>query len=261
MASAIIQGLLRQGAAAPDTIAVVEPWQEARDQLRTRFGILAQSAPGPFLARAGTVVWAVKPQTFKDAAVPVAAHTGSALHLSVAAGIPSDSIARWLGNEQVVRAMPNTPALIGKGITALYARAGIDALQKQGVEQIIRSTGDLLWVDSEDQLDAVTALSGSGPAYVFYLPRSHDRGRPANGPDPRAVLPAWPWATFAGASELARSLGRPARRCCASASRPRAAPRYAAIASMEQDNLKNAFMRALQAARHRARELGDEFGS
>jgi pyrroline-5-carboxylate reductase len=259
MASAIIQGLLRQGAAAPDTIAVVEPWQEARDQLRTRFGILAQSAPGPFLARAGTVVWAVKPQTFKDAAVPVAAHTGSALHLSVAAGIPSDSIARWLGNEQVVRAMPNTPALIGKGITALYARSGIDALQKQGVEQIIRSTGDLLWVDSEDQLDAVTALSGSGPAYVFFfLEAMTEAGQQMGLTREQSYQLAV--ATFAGASELARSSDDPPQ-VLRQRVTSKGGTTHAAIASMEASAVAASFRKAMLAARDRAREMGREFGS
>ena len=115
------------------------------------------------------VVWAVKPQTFADAAKPVRAFAGDALHLSVAAGIPSASIARWLGTERVVRAMPNTPALVGQGMTGLFARGGADSADQALVAQLLAPTGELLWVDTEAALDAVTAMSGSGPAYVFYF--------------------------------------------------------------------------------------------
>lgn len=259
MASAIIQGLIRQGAAAPETITVVEPWQEARDRLRTQFGILAQPSAGPFLARAGTVVWAVKPQTFQEATTPAAAHTGGALHLSVAAGIPSDSIARWLGNDRVVRAMPNTPALIGKGITALYARAGIDASQKLEVEQIIRSTGELLWVDSEDQLDAVTALSGSGPAYVFFfLEAMRNAGHQMGLSTEQAYRLAV--ATFAGASELARSSDEPAE-VLRQRVTSKGGTTHAAITSMQASQVDELFQKAMLAARDRAREMGQEFGA
>ncbi|MCB2007272.1 MAG: pyrroline-5-carboxylate reductase [Burkholderiaceae bacterium] len=258
MASAIIQGLLRQGAAGPETIQIVEPWQEARDRLRQQFNIVAQAAPGPFLAKASTVVWAVKPQTFKDAAEPAAPHTRAALHLSVAAGIPSDSIARWLGNERVVRAMPNTPALIGKGITALYARAGIDAGQKQGVERIVRSTGDLLWVDSEDKLDAVTALSGSGPAYVFYfLEAMSEAGQQMGLTQAQAYQLAV--ATFAGASELARSSDE-APQVLRQRVTSKGGTTHAAITSMEAAQMGPLFQQAMLAARDRARAMAREFG-
>src|SRR6185312_4682780 len=168
MASAIIGGLIKQGL-APGQIDVVEPFAEARDKLQRQFGLAAQAAPGPALAQAALVVWAVKPQTFKEAALQTRAHTAGALHLSVAAGIRSDSIAHWLGNERVVRAMPNTPALVGKGMTALFARAAATSADRQRVLHVLAPTGDCLWVAQEVQLDAVTALSGSGPAYVFYF--------------------------------------------------------------------------------------------
>ena len=168
MASAIIGGLIRQGHPAHQ-IEVVEPWEEARVALQKNFTIQAQATAGPALARAGIVVWAVKPQTFKDAAAQAREHTQHALHLSVAAGIRSDSISQWLGSDCIVRTMPNTPALVGKGMSALYARPGVSAAQCQSVEAIMATTGEFLWVNDEQQLDAVTALSGSGPAYVFYF--------------------------------------------------------------------------------------------
>ena len=258
MASAIIGGLIRQGM-APDQIEVIEPWQDARAALHNQYGITAQALPGAQLARAGLVVWAVKPQTFKDAAAQVRPFTPSAVHLSVAAGIRSASLAQWLGSERIVRAMPNTPALIGQGMTALYARPGISAEQRQQVEQVLAPTGQLLWVEDEVQLDAVTALSGSGPAYVFYFLEAMaqagvDMGLPAAQAHQLAV------GTFAGASELARrSAESPAvlRQRVTS----KGGTTYAALQSMEADQLGQKLQNALRAAQQRARELGDEFGA
>ena len=118
MASAIIGGLIHQGQPASQ-IEVVEPWAEAREALRKNYGIEAQAEAGPALQRAGIVVWAVKPQTFKDAAAQAKPHTQAALHLSVAAGIRSDSIAQWLGSERVVRTinMPNCTGSMPKAST------------------------------------------------------------------------------------------------------------------------------------------------
>jgi pyrroline-5-carboxylate reductase len=140
MATAIIGGLIRQGMTAAQ-LEVVEPFAPARAKLREQFGIAALEHAGPALQRAGLVVWAVKPQTFKDAAAQARPHTAQALHLSVAAGIRSDSIAAWTGTQRIVRCMPNTPALIGKGITALYARPGVTPLDQPQAEQVIATTG------------------------------------------------------------------------------------------------------------------------
>ncbi|WP_431521241.1 NAD(P)-binding domain-containing protein, partial [Diaphorobacter nitroreducens] len=153
MASAIIGGLLQRGLPAGQ-IEVVEPFEPARAALREKFGITAQPAAGDALARAALVVWAVKPQTFKEAAAATRAHTATALHLSVAAGIPTDSIARWLDTQHIVRAMPNTPALVGKGITGLFARPQVDPQGKALVERVIATTGQFVWVEAEEQLDA-----------------------------------------------------------------------------------------------------------
>ena len=168
MASAIIGGLIKRGT-TPAHIHVVEPFAEQAAKLKKQFGVRVEEAPSAALAEAGLVVWAVKPQTFKEAAMMARFHTKTALHLSVAAGIRSDSIARWLGTEVVVRSMPNTPALVGKGMTALFARKAVNAADRLAVEAVIKTTGDYVWLDDEHQLDAVTAISGSGPAYVFYF--------------------------------------------------------------------------------------------
>ncbi len=258
MASAIIGGLIRQGVPAAQ-IEVVEPWAEARAALLSQHGITAHEAPGPALARAGTVVWAVKPQTFQEAARQAREHTAGAVHLSVAAGIRSDSIARWLGSERVVRAMPNTPALIARGMTALYARPQVTAAERAAIERIIATTGEFLWVDDEPQLDAVTALSGSGPAYVFRFLEAMTEAGAAMGLS-RAQAHQLAVATFAGASELARRSDEPPE-VLRQRVTSKGGTTYAALQSMEQDEVPQRFMRALEAARERARELGDEFGA
>ena len=257
MASAIIGGLLRQGL-APAQVQVVEPFAEARARLQQQFGVTAMEHAGAALASAGLVVWAVKPQTFKDAAAQAKPHVAQALHLSVAAGIRSDSIAAWLGTERIVRSMPNTPALVGKGMTALFARAAVSAADKARVEQVIATTGESLWVTEEKHLDAVTALSGSGPAYVFYFLEAMTQaggelGLSAEQSRRLAV------ATFAGASELARASTEPLALLRERVT-SKGGTTYAALTSLEQDHVKEAFVRALHAACRRAAQLGDEFG-
>jgi pyrroline-5-carboxylate reductase len=257
MASAIIAGLIRQGM-QPDQITVVEPFAETAAKLHQDFGISALPAAGPALANAQLVVWAVKPQVFSEAAAPVQAHTRDALHLSVAAGIRTDSICRWIGTERLVRSMPNTPALVGQGMTALYPCMAVSEADKQLIEQVIRTTGQYLWVQQESQLDAVTALSGSGPAYVFYFLEAMTEAGVSMGlsADQAYQLAV---ATFAGAASLA----------AASTESPevlrlrvtsKGGTTYAALTSMEASGIKAAFVKAMQAAQMRARELGDEFG-
>jgi pyrroline-5-carboxylate reductase len=258
MASAIIGGLIKQGF-APHQIDVIEPFAEARDKLLSSCGITAHAQAGAFLAQADLVVWAVKPQTFKEAALQVQAHTTQALHLSVAAGIRSDSIARWLGTERVVRAMPNTPALIGQGMTALFARPGVTSADKDWISQVIATTGELIWLTAEEQLDAVTALSGSGPAYMFYFMEAMTEAGAAMGL-PREQAYQLAVATFMGAGALAHASSE-SPEVLRQRVTSKGGTTYAAITSMEQDDIKAQFVRAMQAACQRAKELGDEFGA
>ncbi|MEP6972230.1 MAG: pyrroline-5-carboxylate reductase [Betaproteobacteria bacterium] len=257
MASAIINGMLEQGF-PKSQISVVEPWPEARDKLKAHFGLQAHEASGSFLEQADIVVWAVKPQTFKEAARQTQFFSRSALHLSVAAGISSDSIAKWLSSERIVRAMPNTPALIGKGITALYARPGVTDEEQHAVVQIVRTTGEFLWVDKEEQLDAVTALSGSGPAYMFFFMEAMTEAGAEMGLT-REQAYKLSVATFIGAGELARSSNEPPE-ILRQRVTSKGGTTHAAITSMEASNIKGLFQRALRAARTRAQELGQEFG-
>ncbi|MEY3445505.1 MAG: hypothetical protein RIR45_260 [Pseudomonadota bacterium] len=258
MATAIISGLVRQGVST-QRIDVVEPHEEARDQLKTQFGILAQASAGPFLRQASVLVWAVKPQTFKDAAASVAVHMSDALQISVAAGIRSDSIAQWLGSERVVRTMPNTPALIGKGMTALFARAAVTAADRQQAERIVSTTGEFLWTDAEEQLDAVTAISGSGPAYMFYFMEAMTEAGAQMGLS-REQAYKLAVATFIGAGELAKASHEPPE-ILRQRVTSKGGTTHAAITSMDESGIKPLFIQALHAAQKRAQEMGNEFGS
>lgn len=257
MASAILGGLIRQGL-APKQVTVIEPFAETADKLRKVFDIEVHAAASDVLADANLVVWAVKPQVFRDAALPVAAFTPKALHLSVAAGIRSDSIARWLLTERVVRSMPNTPALVGQGITGLFARASVSANDKALVEQVLQSTGEWLWVKQESDLDVVTALSGSGPAYVFYfLEAMTEAGVQMGLSQDQAYHLAK--ATFGGATHLARQ-STDSPEVLRQRVTSKGGTTYAALTSMADDHVKEAFVKAMLAAQKRAAELGDEFG-
>ena len=258
MASAIIGGLLKQGM-APSLIQVIEPFEEQRNKLEQQFGVQTNALPGVWLAGADMVVWAVKPQTFKEAALQTVIHSRLALHLSVAAGIRSDSIAQWLGTQRVVRSMPNTPALVGKGITALFARDAVTAEDKLAVERVIATTGEYLWVKEETHLDAVTALSGSGPAYVFYFMEAMVEAGVGMGLS-AAQAHQLAVATFVGSSALAEA-SSDAPEVLRARVTSKGGTTYAALTSMEQNQVKPLFMQAMQAARHRAQELGNEFGT
>jgi pyrroline-5-carboxylate reductase len=257
MAGAIIGGLLKAGR-APQTVLVVEPFEAQREKLRTQYGVAPLAAADASLRDAALVVWAVKPQLFNEAAAPCKPFVERALQLSVMAGIRSDAIVQATGSAQVVRAMPNTPALIGRGIAGLYARGDVTAAQRREVEQVLAPTGRTLWVEREQDLDAVTALSGSGPAYVFYfveamMAAAEEMGLTAAQGRELAL------ATFSGATALALQGDEPP-----SVLRERVTSKggttHAAITSLEADGVKALFVKALKAAQRRAKELGDEFG-
>lgn len=258
MASAIIGGLRKNGRDAA-SIVVIDPGDAQRAKLEADFGVRTRAAADPSLAQASLIVWAVKPQFFAAAAAPCAPHVSNALHLSVMAGIRSDAIARASGSERVVRAMPNTPALIGRGISGLYARAAVGAAQRAQVDAVLAPTGQTVWVDREEDLDAVTALSGSGPAYVFYfveamIAAAQQMGLSAEQGKQLAL------ATFAGATELAATSEEPPE-VLRERVTSKGGTTHAALTSLEASGVKAAFIAALRAAQKRARELGDEFGA
>jgi pyrroline-5-carboxylate reductase len=253
MASAVIGGLIKAGRPSA-SILVVEPFEAQREKLAQAFGVRAQAAADARLATAATVVWAVKPQLFAEAAAPCALHVRGALQLSVMAGIRSAAIVQASGSARVVRAMPNTPALIGQGIAGLYARPEVTVAERDEVQALLAPTGQSLWVAQEDDLDAVTAISGSGPAYVFYflecmVQAATEMGLTAE--QGRALAQA----TFAGAAALAiqSPLSPTALREQVTS---KGGTTHAAISRLEAQGVRAAFVGALHAARTRAQELG-----
>ena len=258
MATAIIGGLLKQPAGATRAaVLVVDPGDAQRSALERNFGVRTIAAADASLADAALVVWAVKPQFFRAAAAVCAPFVAHALHLSVMAGIRSDAIVGAVGSERVVRAMPNTPALIGQGISGLYARAAVGAAERARVEAVLAPTGEVLWVGREADLDAVTALSGSGPAYVFYMAEAMVAAAGAMGlgaeQGRRLAL-----ATFAGAAALASGSGE-----SLATLRERVTSKggttAAAMASLDASGVGAAIEAAIEAARQRAEQLGAEF--
>jgi pyrroline-5-carboxylate reductase len=257
MASAIMGGLIRQGLPARQMM-VVEPDEASRARLHVDLGVQVMAQAHTALGDAGLVVWAVKPQVFGDAAKAVHPWTPTALHLSVAAGITTDSIGRWLDTERIVRCMPNTPALIGQGMTGLFARPGATEADRLLVEQIIGTTGQFIWVQEETLLDAVTALSGSGPAYVFFFLEAMTQagiGMGLSGEQAYRLAVG----TFQGASALAAASSEPPQ-VLRQRVTSKGGTTHAAISHLEQAGVQAIFMQALEAARLRAAELGATYG-
>ena len=257
MATAIIGGLIRQGMVA-EHIDVVEPFAAQREKLTATWPVLVHASAGPALQRATVVIWAVKPQSFAEAARAVAAHTAAALHLSVAAGIRTDSMAQWLGTERIVRAMPNTPALVGEGMTGLYARAAVSESDRAQVDAIVATTGQALWLPRESDLDAVTALSGSGPAYVFYFLEAMRQAGTEMGLDADTAT-RLAIGTFVGASRLAAAASEPPE-VLRERVTSKGGTTYAALCAMNEAGMADAFVQAMHAAHRRAQQLGEEFG-
>lgn len=204
MATALIGGMKKQGFSAAG-IQVVEPFAEARERLTDSFGVRCAPAIDAAALHCDVLVLAVKPQQMKEAIAPAAGQLAGQLVISIAAGLRLADIGRWLGEHaNLVRAMPNTPALIGAGITGLFADPSVDREGRDTAEKILRAVGRTLWVEDESLMDVVTAVSGSGPAYVFYFIEAlQNAGTGLGLPDETARLLAI--ETFLGAARLAEA--------------------------------------------------------
>ena len=253
MALAIIGGL-RAGGLPAERIVVVEPVPAQRERLAREWGVAAVEAGDASLAGCALVVWAVKPQSFGQASASCRPWVGEALQLSIMAGVRCATIAQATGASAIVRAMPNTPALIGRGVAGLFAVPGVDAGERGRAEQVLRATGSVAWVDREEDLDAVTALSGSGPAYVFYLLEAMVQAGVEMGLPP-ALARRLGEETFAGAAALSAQSDETLQ-VLRERVTSKGGTTHAALASMEADGLKDVFVRALHVAHRRAQELG-----
>jgi pyrroline-5-carboxylate reductase len=258
MASAMIGGLLAQGWRSAD-LRVVEIAGEARERLEREFAVKTWAAPDASAAAADCIVLAVKPQQMRETARELRALLASQVVVTIAAGIRLADLGRWLGGyARLVRVMPNTPALVRAGVSALYATAGVSAEERSRAEAILNAVGSTVWVEREDLLDAITAVSGSGPAYVFYFiealeQAAQDLGLPAETARRLAL------ETFSGAARLALGSAEPVARLRERVT-SRAGTTERALKTMEADRVKEAIVRAVRAAAERSRELGDELG-
>ncbi len=257
MAGAIIGGLRAAGVAA-SCLRVVEPFEAQRQRLREQFGVDAIAEPDASLGAVDVVVWAVKPQQFAQAASALRERSPRAadvLQLSIMAGVRCASIAARSGAGRVVRTMPNTPALIGRGVTGLYASPACGAADRELAERVLGATGQLAWVDEETQLDAVTAVSGSGPAYVFYVLEAMIASGVRLGL-PEATAKRLALGTIAGAAALAESSPLSAGKLREQVT-SKGGTTAAALDVLAERDVAGAFDQALQAAARRAVELAD----
>ncbi|HEY4074524.1 MAG TPA: pyrroline-5-carboxylate reductase [Herbaspirillum sp.] len=258
MASALISGLANK--LTPGTnIHVVDPNPAALESLRAQFGVTVSEKFDQSLAACDVIVLAVKPDKMREVLAALSPHLSGQLLLSIAAGIRAADLSRWAnGHQAVVRAMPNTPALIGQGITGLVAMPAVSAAQRAVADQILTAVGATVWLDDENLIDAVTAVSGSGPAYVFYFIEAMQQAAQELGLSPEQGI-ALAKATFAGASQLAVRSTDPI-----SLLRERVTSKggttYAALTSMEESGVKPLIVKAIKAAAARGKTLGDEFG-
>lgn len=257
MAAAIIGGLIASGT-EPTDIEVVEINADARAQLAARFGVVTHTDLS--LARLHPlVVLAVKPQTLPEVAAALATRVEHHVIVSIAAGVRVADLSRWLGGHtRIVRAMPNTPALVRAGIAGLYASPGVTQEARSQAEMVLRAVGGVVWVADEPQLDAVTATSGSGPAYVFYCIESLEAAAIAQGLE-ADVARQLALQTFFGAAKLALESGEePALLRQRVTSKGGTTER--GIAALEAAGVKQAMAAAVDAASRRGAELGDELG-
>jgi len=260
MATALIAGLAGQLTGA-GSLHVVDPNAEALERLAGQFGVSTASSIDVGVSSADVIVLAVKPQQMREVATALQPQLGNQpLLLSIAAGIRIADLSRWLGGyTRIVRAMPNTPALIAMGITGMVAHRGVDPEQRTAADKVMAAVGQTVWLDSEDLIDPVTAVSGSGPAYVFYFLEAMQQAAREMGLDAeqgrRLAL-----ATFTGAAQLAAQTGDPVE-VLRQRVTSKGGTTHAAISSMEAAGVKESIIAAMKAAAARGRELGDELGS
>jgi pyrroline-5-carboxylate reductase len=258
MAAALIGGLIGKGY-PPSSVAVIDVSALARERLAAKHGLHASAAPDAHTATADVFVLATKPQDLRAAVAPLADMVRGKLVISIAAGVGSDALSRWLGgHRKIVRCMPNTPALIGAGIAALYALADVTPEEKTSAEAILRAVGEVVWVCDERLLDPVTAVSGSGPAYVFWFieqlaASGENLGLPRNVSEKLALH------TVLGAAKLAAQSDRsPAE--LRSQVTSKGGTTEAALEVFEREHLAQGIAKALEAASRRGAELGNELG-
>jgi len=262
MAGALIGGLCDKGQEAicrPADIHVVDLNADSLKNLQGKFGVTTSQHIDAQISQSDVVLMSVKPQQMREVAEQLAPHITNQLVISIAAGIRFGDLSRWLNNyAAIVRTMPNMPALINQGITGMYAAPEVSPAQRSNAEAIMRAVGATVWLEEEAMLDPLTAVSGSGPAYVFYFMEIMQKAAQEMGfSDEQARQLTM--ATFQGAVQLAAQSDEPTATLRERVT-SKGGTTYAALTSMEHSGVGDAIVKALKAAALRSKELGDEFG-
>jgi pyrroline-5-carboxylate reductase len=258
MAAALIGGLVERGFAATD-IQVIDLQAASRESLAARFGVRTVEAADDAALDCDVLVLAVKPQQMKAALAPLAGRLARQVVVSIAAGLRLADIGRWLGGySRLVRVMPNTPALIGAGVSGLYADPSVDARGREAAGRILAAVGSVVWIADEAQMDAVTAVSGSGPAYVFHFIEALEAAGTALGFDV-ATARRLAIDTVLGAARLAAASDE-APAVLRERVTSKGGTTEAALSSMAASGVFEAIGTAVRAAEVRGRELGEQLG-
>jgi pyrroline-5-carboxylate reductase len=238
---------------------VIELSPAARELLAAKYPVHLSTAPDAAMQRAEVIVLAVKPQDMKRALASIATTVQGKLVVSVAAGIPLQALSRWLGgHRKIVRCMPNTPALIGAGIAGLYASPEVGKSEKETAETILRAVGEVVWMPEERLLDPVTAISASGPAYVFWFIEQLAASAVKLGIAPDDALKLAKQTVLGAARLAAASEKEPSRLRQEVTSK--GGTTEAALKVFDEEQLAERFARAVQAASRRGAEMGEELG-
>ena len=258
MAGALIAGLLQKGY-APNNISVVEISAENRLKLEQAHGVKTYADLDPSAVTCDVVVLAVKPLQLPALAGALRTELKQQLVISIAAGVRLADLSRWMGGYSLlVRAMPNTPAMVMAGVSGLYALPGIAPAQIAQADAILAAVGSTLWLEDENQMNAITAISGSGPAYVFYFIEALQQAALTLGLSAEQAGHL-SLATFSGAAKLAEASSEDAAILRARVT-SKGGTTERAIQSMETAGVKQHIMEAARAAADRSRELGNELG-
>lgn len=258
MAGALIGGMINKGFPAAD-ISVIEISEEGQKHLRHSFGVRCYSAPSPSALECDVLLLAVKPQQMREACASVKKLLHEQLIISIAAGLRLADLSRWLGGyERLVRVMPNTPALIGAGVAGMFALPTVSEAERLGAERIMQAVGSTLWVADEARIDAVTAISGSGPAYAFLLIEAMQQAAVDLGFSPSQARQL-SIETVLGAAKLA-SISEETAATLRERVTSKGGTTEAALRVMNDRGVKEAIVAGALAANARSSELGDQLG-
>ena len=259
MANALIGGMLKQGFAAAD-ITVIDPGGEARDKLKQTYAVNCLETAEMLAGVGDLLVLAVKPQQMKEAVAPLVGKLGNAVVVSIAAGLDLSTLARFLGgHRKIVRCMPNTPALIGAGITGLCPLPEVSSAEQAAADRVLSAVGSTVWIADEGKMDGVTALSGSGPAYVFLFIEALQQAAADLGftPEQGRQLAI---ETVQGAAALAAQSSEPAALLRERVT-SKGGTTEAALRTMAEQGVKEGIIAGVMAAEARGRELGKLLGA